>query len=104
MLTHMIVWLGIGMLWLGGLIDVYRPARMSHDQVSWLGDLVIALGCTAGAVLFVHTLDPVGAGMGSVAPLYLYLAWRDRPRRKRKPSRVLAKIKDLGHRLVTVPT
>jgi hypothetical protein len=47
----------------------------------------------------------VPAGLMSVADsIWWYLIWKNRPPRKRKPSKVLAKIKDLGHKLVTVPT
>lgn len=34
----------------------------------------------------------------------VWLAWKTRPpRRKRRPSRVAARVKDLGHRLVIAP-
>jgi len=42
----------------------------------------------------------IGAGF---AGWFAYLAWKRRPPRKRKPSKVAARIKDLGHRLVLVP-
>lgn len=35
---------------------------------------------------------------------FAYLAWTRRKPRQRKPSKVAAKVRDLGHRLVAVPT
>jgi membrane protein implicated in regulation of membrane protease activity len=38
---------------------------------------------------------------GTVAALYAWAWWKRRPPRKRRESKSLARIRDLGHRLVT---
>lgn len=44
---------------------------------------------------------PFMAGAGVVCALWAYTAWKNKPPRKKRESKTLAKIRDLGHRLVT---
>lgn len=45
-----------------------------------------------------------GVVNAALAGVYAWLAWKHRNRKDRKPSKVLAKVRDLGHRLVVTPT
>lgn len=46
---------------------------------------------------------PVAIAWAALAGANAWLAYKQRPPRKRKPSKVAARIRDLGHRLAVVP-
>lgn len=45
----------------------------------------------------------MAAVRAALAGVIAWIAWRKRPPRRRRPSKVAAKVRDLGHRLVVVP-
>jgi hypothetical protein len=57
-----------------------------------------------GAILAMVAGDtPAILVNGALAAFFAWELWRNRPRRKRKPSRVTGVVRDLGHRLTVAP-
>jgi hypothetical protein len=63
---------------------------------------VAYLGLTAWEAL--HGSIALASMDAAVTGWLAYLAWNRRKPRQRKPSKVAAKVRDLGHRLVVVPS
>ena len=62
----------------------------------WFGWLAVANAVAMGDM-------PVAIAWAALSGANAWLAFKQRPPRKRKPSKVAARIRDLGHRLVLVP-
>lgn len=81
-----------------GLVTPSRALLSAGLWVTSAGVAAVAAGRVVGGDLVLAMVDAVFAGV------LAWLAWGTRPpRRRRRPSRVAARVKDLGHRLAEVP-
>jgi len=72
--------------------------RQPTGPASWLGFRAVMFG--GAAICLTIQFPAASAAYGSAAAINAWMWWKRRPPRKRRPSKALATIRDLGHRLV----
>jgi membrane protein implicated in regulation of membrane protease activity len=99
--VNIVAWVSVALASTSTLLDLRFPWMRNaghHVYVFW------AIWFASLAVMWVgqHNL-PVSIAWGALSGANAWLAYKQRPPRKRRPSKVAARIHDLGHRLVLVP-
>lgn len=98
MITHFPAILAAGLVL---LLMLGTWFRVPMGSVYYVGQCAIQCGTCLG---YVSDGGMVAAGAwASVAGITAWMAWRKRPPRKRKPSKVLATVRVLAHRLIVEP-
>jgi membrane protein implicated in regulation of membrane protease activity len=82
------------------VVDIRFPWMRNRDHrvyvfwATWFAGLAVVW-------MVKHNL-PISIAFATLSGANAWLAWKQRPPRKRRPSKVAARIHDLGHRLVLV--
>lgn len=90
----------------GGLLSWVMAYTDRQNKLAWdfYGYVLLAAANMIGAVADAVGGNQVMAAVrAALAGVIAWVAWRKRPPRRRRPSKVAAKVRDLGHRLVVVP-
>lgn len=89
--------LGAGVSGVTVWTGVWRYCPRSLLLATGLIDLLVSVYTVAED----QRATPTAIAWAAVAAVFAWTWWRRRPPRKRKESKTMARVRDLGHRLVT---
>jgi hypothetical protein len=94
-------WFWVVLMWWALICGWNRAVPLDYRICIALG---INYTVVAAAMLIRDGITPGGVLESFIAGWCWHRAWVNRPPRRRKPSKVLARVRDLGHRLAVEPS